>query len=174
MSVEGAIVGGLIGGAAMIAVLYAMIWMMPEQMKMNLLLILGTMAVPVGAMAYVVGLMMHAMMSVGFGLIHGAILAAFDVDSVGVGIGLGVLFGFGHALVVGMMLGIMPLMHPRMRPLQGKLLPAMAGISPAPGEELLDPPGFFALNYPPLTVVGFLMLHLMFGVIVGAFYGAFA
>jgi hypothetical protein len=174
MSIEAAVIGGLIGGAAMIAVLYSMIWMMPSQMKMNLLLLLGTMAVPVGATAYVVGLMMHGMMSVAFGLIHGGILEASGVESVGAGIGIGVLFGFVHALVVGVVFGMMPLLHPRMRPLHGKLLPAMAALSPAPEEELLDPPGFFGLNYPPLTVMGFFMLHIMFGIIVGATYGGLA
>lgn len=174
MSVEGAVVGGLIGGAAMVAVLYSMNWMLPEQMKMNLLLILGAMVVPIGAMAYVVGLMIHAMMSIAFGLIHGGILEASGVDAVGAGIGLGVLLGFVHAVIVGMALGMMPLVHPRMRPLQGKLLPAMVGVSPAPEEEVLDPPGFFGLNYPPLTVMGFFMLHIMYGLIVGASYGALA
>ena len=41
-------------------------------------------------------------------------------------------------------------------------------------QELLDPPGFYALGYPPMTALGFLMLHLVFGVIVGALYGAWA
>jgi hypothetical protein len=174
MNVEAAAVGGLIGGAAMVVVLYLMIWMFPQQMKMYLLLLVGTMFVPAGAAAYAVGLMMHAMMSVVFGLTHGALLAAFDVESVGLGIGLGVLFGLGHAVISGAMLGLMPLVHPRMRPAQPKLVPAMAGLSPGPNEQLLDPPGFFGLNYPPLTVVGFFMLHIMFGLIVGAVYGASA
>lgn len=174
MSVEGAVLGGIIGGAAMVAVLYPMIWLLPQQMKMNLLLIIGTMFVPAGALAYVVGFMVHGMMSVVFGLIHGAVLAGVGVESAGAGVGLGVLFGFVHALIVGMMLGMMPLMHLRMRPEQPKLVRAFVGGAPAPDEELLDPPGFFALNYPPLTVMGFVMLHIMFGLIVGAIYGAFA
>ena len=39
-------------------------------------------------------------------------------------------------------------------------------------QELLDPPGFCALGYPTMTAMGFLMLHLVFGVIVGALHGA--
>ncbi len=35
-------------------------------------------------------------------------------------------------------------------------------------------PGFYALRYPPMTAMGFLMLHLVFGAIVGALYGAWA
>ncbi len=41
-------------------------------------------------------------------------------------------------------------------------------------QELLDPPGFYARGYPTMTAMGFLMLHLVFGVIVGALYGAWA
>ncbi len=174
MDVGAAILGGLVGGGAMIAILYPMMWMMPSQMKMNLLKLLGTMFVPVGAAAYVVGMMMHAMMSVGFGLVHGALLEGVGAESVGAGIGLGVLFGLAHAVITGSMLGIMPLMHLRMLPAKPKLMPAMAGMAPGPDEELLDPPGFFGLNYPMPTVMGFFMLHIVFGLVVGAIYGAAA
>ncbi len=53
-------------------------------------------------------------------------------------------------------------------------MPALAGIEPCPDEELLDPPGCVGLNYPMPTVMGFFMLHIVFGLIVGAFYGAAA
>lgn len=175
MNAGAAIAGGLIGGGAMIAVLYPMIWMMPRQMKMNFLLIVGTMVAPVGATAYVAGLMIHAMMSAAFGVVHGGVLASVGVDSAGAGAAAGALFGLVHATVVGMMLGVMPLMHPRMRSEQPKLIPVFAGDRPPSAEEaLLDPPGFFGLNYPPLTVMGFFMLHVMFGIIVGLTYGALA
>ena len=173
MNFGAAVLGGLVGGAAMIAILYPMMWMIPSQMKMNLLKLLGTMFVPVGAAAYVVGMMMHAMMSVGFGLIHGALLEGVGVESVGAALGLGVLFGLAHAVITGSMLGVMPLMHLRMRPAQPKLMPAMAGIAPGPDEELLDPPGFFGLNYPMPTVMGFFMLHIVFGVVVAGLYAAY-
>ena len=55
-----------------------------------------------------------------------------------------------------MALGILPMMHPRIR-----------------GGEI-DAPDPFALAYPPMTAMGFLKLHLLFGVIVGALYGAWA
>ena len=169
-----AILGGIVGGAAMNSSPSPRIWMSRSQMKMDLLKRLGTMFVPVGAAAYAVGMMMHMMMSVAFGLIHGGVLEGVGADSVGAGLGLGVLFGVVHALITGAMLGVMPLMHLRMRPVQPKLMPALAGIAPGPDEELLDPPGFFGLNYPMPTVMGFFMLHIVFGLIVGAFYGAAA
>ncbi len=172
MSLTPAIVGGLVGGGVMVALLYPAMWMMPRQVKMNFLLIVGTMFVPAGPAAYAVGLMAHAMMSVVFGLIHGGLIEAAGVSSGASGAGLGVLFGLGHGLIAGAMLGLMPMLHPPMRPERPKLVPALAGMAPQPGEELLDPPGFFGLNYPPLTVMGFFMLHMLFGLIVGAFYGA--
>ncbi len=156
----------------MIVVLYMAIWMMPKQMKMNLLLLLGTMVAPVGAAAYGVGLMAHTMMSVAFGVVHGGLADAVDVTSAGQGAAYGAIFGLGHALIVGVVLGMMPMLHPRMRSTQGQLVPALAGGSATPDEELLDPPGFFGMNYPLMTVMGFFMLHVLFGVIVGALYGA--
>jgi len=147
-----AILAGLIGGAVMALILYMGIFMLPKQMKMNLFMMLGTMMLPVGTMAFVMGAMIHAGMSVVFGLIHGGVFAAADIGSAQAAWGL--LFGLVHWAVVGMALGMMPVMHPRMRS----------------GE--IDAPGFYALSYPPMTAMGFLMLRLVFGAIVGALYGA--
>ena len=149
-----AILAGLIGGAVMAAILYMGIFMLPQQMKMNLFMMLGSMMLPVGVAAIVMGAMIHAVMSVVFGLIHGAVFSAADIDSAQAAWGL--LFGLVHWAAVGMALGMLPLMHPRIRD----------------GE--IEAPGFYALSYPPMTAMGFLMLHLVFGVIVGALYGAWA
>ncbi len=128
---EWAILAGLVGGAVMAVILYMGIILMPQQMKMNLFMMLGTMVLPVGAAAFLMGAMVHAGMSVVFGLIHGGVFAALDIDSAEAAWGL--LFGVAHWAVVGMALGMMPMMHPRMRS----------------GE--IDEPGFFALGYPPMT-----------------------
>ena len=161
MDVGAAVLGGLIGGGVMIVLLYMGLLMLPAQMKMNLLLLLGTMVLPVGAAAYVVGLTVHAMMSVFFGIVHGAVLEALSVSSSGEGLWVGLLLGFGHALIVGVSLGMLPLVHPRLQTSQ----------RPKAGEELLAEPGFFGLNYPLMTVMGFFMLHGLFGIIVGVIYG---
>ncbi len=149
-----AILAGLSGGAVMAVILYMGIVMMPQQMKMNLFMMLGSMVLPVGVGAFLMGAMVHAGMSVVFGLIHGGVFAALDIDSAWAAWGL--LFGLAHWAVVGMALGMMPMMHPRMR-----------------SGEIAEP-GFYAVRYPPMTAMGFLMLHLVFGVIVGALYGAWA
>ncbi len=151
---EWAILAGLVGGTVMAVILYMGIIMLPQQMKMNLFMMLGTMMLPAGVAAFAMGAMIHLGMSVIFGLIHGAVFAAADIDSSEAAWGL--LFGLGHWAAVGMALGMLPLMHPRIRS----------------GE--IDAPGFYALSYPPMTAMGFLMLHLVFGVIVGVLYGAWA
>jgi hypothetical protein len=98
------------------------------------------------------------MMSVAFGIVHGAILEALDVTSSGEGLWVGALLGLGHAMVVGVALGMMPLVHPRLRTASRQ------------GEDLLEAPGFFGMSYPLPTVIGLFMLHALFGLIVGVIY----
>ena len=154
MSFDGgaAIGAGLIAGTAMSMLLYMGIAMMPKQMKMNLFLMLGTMFFRDRPMAYVAGAMMHAMMSIVFALVHVAFFTAFDLDTSLAA--WGIVFGVIHWMVSGMGLGMMPTMHPLIR--RGEMAA----------------PGAFALSYPSMTATGFLMLHVVFGVLVGASYSA--
>ena len=155
MEFEGgaAVAAGLIGGAIMALLLYLGIAVVPTQMKMNLFRLLGTMLLEEGTAAYVLGGMVHAMMSVVFGLIHVALYTAFDLESNLAAWGL--LFGVGHWMIVGMALGMMPIMHRGIR------------------SGSIEAPGFYALSYPRMTAMGFLVLHLVYGVLVGVFYTAF-
>jgi hypothetical protein len=149
----GAAIGaGLIGGAVMSVLLYMGIAMMPRQMKMNLFLMLGTMAFNGGSTAYVAGVMVHAMMSVVFGVVHVALYDAFGLESALVA--WGVLFGVAHWVFSGVGLAMVPAMHPAMR--RGDM----------------DAPGAFATGHPPMTAMGFFMLHVLFGIVVGASYTA--
>ena len=151
-----AIIGaGLLAGLIMLVPLYMGRAMAPQQMRMDLLRLLGTMtpmrlATP---MAYMAGAMMHAGASVFFAFAHIGIFELTGVNNDLVAWGL--LFGVFHWLIVGMALGMMPLMHPRI----------------ADGE--LENPGPFALAMGPMTAMGFLMLHLLFGVVLAALYEAF-
>ena len=107
----GAAVGaGLLAGAAMSMLLYMGIAIMPGQMKMNLFRMLGTMMFADGSMAYVVGAMMHAMMSIVFALIHVAFFTAFDLETSLAA--WGIVFGLAHWMVSGMGLGMMPMTCP--------------------------------------------------------------
>ena len=156
MSFDGgaAIGAGLIAGTAMSMLLYMGIAMMPKQMKMNLFLMLGTMFFRDRPMAYVAGAMMHAMMSIVFALVHVAFFTTFDLDTSLAA--WGIVFGVIHWMVSGMGLGMMPTMHPLIK--RGDMAE----------------PGAFALSYPSMTAMGFLMLHVVFGVLVGASYSALA
>ena len=97
--------------------------------------------------------MTYGVMSIESALIHVGIYEAVDLESNLVAWGL--LFGFVHYILTGMALGMLPMVHPRIRA----------------GE--LQAPGAYALSYPKATAAGFLMLHLVFGVLVGALYDAF-
>ena len=153
MDFPAAIFAGLVGGAAMTALLYMGILMMPSQMKMNILYMLGSMMFGDRMMIYMSGVMMHAANSIAFALAHVGIYLAFDIDSNLAAWGL--VFGSVHWVISGMALGMMPMMH--------------RGIK----EGTLQAPGAFAMKYPMGTVMGFLMLHLAFGVLVGVFYDVF-
>ncbi len=144
---------GLLGGLAMTAILYMSMAMMPSQMKMNLLHLLGTMMFRPTPVVYMAGAMMHAANSVVFALIHVGIYEALDLNTNLAAWGL--VFGAVHYMISGMAMGMMPKLHAGIR----------AGIVQAPGA--------FAMSYPAGTAMGFLMLHLLFGVLVGVFYDAF-
>ena len=153
MDFAATISAGLIGGAIMAAILYLGIVMMPSQMRMNLFYIIGSMMMRDDEKIYKVGSMAHAVMSIAFALVHVGIYEVVGLDSNLAAWGL--LFGLGHYMVVGAMLGMLPMVHPRI----------------SSGE--LEAPGAFALAYPRPTAVGFFMLHLLFGLIVGGLYGAY-
>ena len=151
----GAVIGsGLVATLAMTAVLYMGIAMMPKQITMNLLYMLGSMVITGKPVVYVVGAMIHIMMGLGFAFAHVGLFHAFDLESNF--IGWGILFGVFHWMLVGMGMGMMKQMHPQMK------------------SGALAAPGFFVVNYPAMTIIGFMMLHLLYGVLVGALYEAWA
>ncbi|MEE9286130.1 MAG: hypothetical protein V3V35_10455 [Dehalococcoidia bacterium] len=149
-----AVAAGAVATLVMTAMLYMGFFMMPRQMPMNLLYMLGTMMTTRTGPAYMAGAMAHAMMGIVFALAHTGIFRAFDVDSDFAAWGL--LFGFVHWLIVGMGMGMIGMMHPLMK--RGQM----------------TAPGPFLTNFPMMTVMGFLMLHLVYGVLVGVLYDAWA
>ena len=154
-NVGATVAAGAVATLVMTALLYMGIVMMPRQMTMNLLYMLGSMVAPANkGAAYMIGAMMHAMMGISFALAHTGVFWALDLDANFAAWGL--LFGFVHYLIVGMGMGMIGSMHPLMK--RGQL----------------QAPGFFVLKYPALTAMGFLMLHLVYGTVVGALYDAWA
>jgi hypothetical protein len=101
---------------------------------------------------YIMGFMMHFGMGVIYAIVHTSLYQAFGLESELLVWGL--LLGAVHWVVASMGMGMMGSMHPRIQD----------------GE--LAAPGAFLKNYPMMSVVGFLMLHLMFGLVVGSVYEA--
>lgn len=146
MNTGKAFIAGVAGGAAM-SVLTALGRMMG--MHANIEMMLGTMVADPGTTAWAIGLVMHLMFS---GLI--ALIYAWGFEHVTHKAGWAVGAGFGviHVVIAGVVMGMIPLMHPRM---------------PNP----VMPPGFFMLNMGIIGPIALLMLHLVYGAIVGAMYG---
>ena len=152
-SIGEAVGAGALATVIMTAVMYMGKYMLPRQMPMDILYLLGSMMSRQKMPAYVMGSMMHAGAGIGFALIHIALFVAFDFDENLWAWGL--LFGAIHWAIMGMMMGMMGAMHPAIR----------AGHVPNPGP--------FLKNFPPMNVMGFLMVHLLYGFLVGVFYEAF-
>lgn len=148
-----ALAAGVLAGLIMLVPMYMGLAMMPNLMKMDMLKLLGTMMMPVSGMTYPIGLMVHLGASIVFALIHVAFFNLFDIDSAFAA--WGILFGLVHAVIAGIGFGMMPIMH--------------KGIK----DGVVDAPGFMTLNLPMATVAGFVMVHVIYGVLVGAFYEAF-
>ena len=143
-----AFLAGVVGGAVMSAIMLMARTVMGMEVKLELLL--GTMiGLQPGTTAWIVGFVMHLMIS---GLIALAYAWAFENVLHRANAGAGALVAIAHILVAGVFMGMMPLMHP--------LVP-----------EVMPGPGFFMLNLGVMGLVAFVMLHLIYGAIVGAMYG---
>jgi hypothetical protein len=153
MDVVAASGAGLLAGAVMSAVLYLTVAIAPGQMRLDLFRLLGTLAFPRGAAVYVCGAVVHAALSVAAGLVYLAVFQRLQLASNLAA--WGAAFGLVHYLLAGMALVVLPEVHPRVR----------AGELPAPGA--------YALKYSPATAAGLLLLHLLYGALVGALYPAF-
>jgi hypothetical protein len=152
-----AVSAGLMGGAVMALVLYLGLAVAPKQVRLDLFYIFGTMLLPRGeaAIAYLAGAVAHAVVSVGLALLYALFFYWIFSEGSNV-VGWGLLFGFIHWVVAGANLGVIGALHPLM------------------ASRELRRPGPFAVNYPKLTTVMLLFLHLVYGLMVGWLYTAWA
>lgn len=125
--------------------------------RIDLPFMLGTLFTESRDRAARIGFLCHLMMGWFFALIYGLAFESSGLDTWW----FGALIGFVHAsFVLSAGLLVLNSMHPRMaRPNQG----------PTPA-RVLEPPGFLALNYGRGTPVVTLVVHLVYGGILGAFY----
>jgi hypothetical protein len=101
---------------------------------------------------YGLGFVVHFTMGVLFAIVYALLFEAFDADPLWL---WGAVFGAVHGVVVGMVFGMMPAMHPRMG-----------------SNGALAAPGPFGINYGAMVPVGVILLHVVFGAVVGGVYDA--
>lgn len=125
--------------------------------RMNLPYMLGTMFTPDRDRAKLVGFLVHLMNGWAFSLLYVAAFHALHRATWW----LGGAIGAAHAafvLTAGMR--ILPGLHPRM---------ASEQQGPTVTRQL-EPPGFLALNYGARTPATVAVAHVVFGLLLGAFY----
>ncbi len=146
MKTQSAFVAGMVGGVVMSIVM----WMARLMgMQMNLEMMLGTMVADPGMTTWVIGFVIHLILSGAIALIYAW---GFEHVTHRAGWLVGAGFGIIHAIIAGMFMGMVPMIHPRM---------------PTP----VAPPGAFLSNMGTMGVVALFMLHIIYGAVVGAMYG---
>lgn len=145
MNILSAVVAGIIGTVVFTAVL-----MMAPRMGMPNMDIVGMLSTMFGKENRVLGWMMHLMMGVIFALIYAFLWSRGILAPTVLG---GLVFGAAHWLIVGMIMGMIPLMHAGIR----------SGAVKAPGLWMTNNGGVKAF-------LGGLMGHMIFGVVVALVY----
>ena len=125
--------------------------------RMSLPYLLGMLVTGDRDKAKVMGVFFHLLNGWAFSLMY---VAAFHAWG-GPAWWKGALIGLVQSLfILGVILPVMPGMHPRMASEHGG--PTIA--------RQLEPPGFLALHYGVQTPVAVVIAHLAFGIILGIFY----
>lgn len=146
MNLSRAFLAGVLGGLIMSLGLFLGRLM---GMEVNIESLMGTLFFEPGALAWTVGLVMHLMLS---GMIAVAYAWGFETVTKRASAGLGAAFAAVHILVAGLVMGaVIPAVH--------RLVP-----------EQMAGPGYFMANHGAMGTVAFVVLHLVFGMIVGALY----
>lgn len=143
-----AFIAGVIGGLVMGIIM--MIAHSTEMTPMNMPMYQGSMMTgEVSSMAWWLGMFSHLIISGLIGLIYAA---GFEYVTHASSWLIGTGFGVIHWLIAGVFLGMMGMMHPLMQ--SGKL----------------DAPGFFAANFGMMSIIAVLVLHIIYGAVVGLIY----
>jgi uncharacterized membrane protein YagU involved in acid resistance len=125
--------------------------------RMSLPFMLGTLVTADRDRAKIVGFVLHALNGWLFAFLYAAAFESGRRASIQRGALIGLVHGL-FVLLVGMPL--LPGLHPR-----------MAGEQRGPtATRQLEPPGFLALHYGRRTPIAVLIAHVVYGIILGAFY----
>ena len=125
--------------------------------RMSIPFMLGTMVTPSRDRAPMLGFMIHLVNGWAFAFVYALAFVSWGRASWWLGGGIGLVHGLAVLTVV---MPLLPGLHPRM---------ASEHRGPEPTRGL-EPPGFMALNYGRRTPVISLVAHVVYGVILGAFY----
>jgi len=125
--------------------------------RMNLPFMLGTMFTPNRDRAKLVGFGVHLLNGWVLAFVYAAAFQSWRLAAWWLGLGIGLVHGLFVLLAIMPML---PGLHPRM---------ASEQRGPEPTRQL-EPPGFLALNYGRRTPLSVILAHLVYGIILGAFY----
>jgi hypothetical protein len=148
MNVFGAIVAGLVGTAV-----FSMVLVMAPRMGMPKMDIVGLLGSMFGGDNRLLGWVLHFMMGVIFALVYAWLWSQGILSPTWLG---GLVFGAAHWLIVGLIMGMLPLVHLGIR--RGKV--------PAPGLWMTKSGGMRAF-------FGGLMGHMVFGLVTALVYSLF-
>jgi hypothetical protein len=141
-----AVAAGVVGGVAMTT----LGWLVRRLgLEMNAEMMLGTVVSSPGLTAWLIGFGMHLMISA---LIALAYAWGFEHVTHRAGAAVGLGFAVIHVVIAGMVMAMIPAMHP--------IIP-----------EQMPAPGPFMANMGAAFVALFAIEHLLYGTIVGAMYG---
>lgn len=125
--------------------------------RMSIPFMVGTIVTPARDRAMVVGYAIHFVNGVLFALVYALVFESLHRTGWLLGAGLGVI----HALfVLSVGMATLPGLHPHM----------VSEYYGPTTNRLLQPPGFFALNYGRRTPIVTLMAHAVYGGILGGLY----
>jgi hypothetical protein len=125
--------------------------------RMNLPFILGTMFTPNRDNAKVIGFLFHIINGWIFSSVYIAMFESLGFSNWFIGAFTGFIHG---VIVMSVFLPLLPGIHPRM---------ASEFQSPTSVRQL-EPPGFFGLHYGIRTPISTIISHVIYGLILGAFY----
>jgi hypothetical protein len=153
MTVWGALAGGFVGTLVLTTGMRTATEL--RLTRIDLPFLLGTAFSSDRVRARAVGYGLHFSAGLVFACIYYAVFRAIDEASWW----LGAVFGLVHALFAGTALVniLLPLVHPRMA----------TPFSGADSTPLLEPPGFLLLNYGASTPVVMVIVHVVYGALVG-------
>ncbi len=164
-----ALLAGLAGTIAMSAMMRATTAMGVTDMP-SMTLIQGTMVTDDVGTANRIGVLTHVVMmgTIVFGIGYTALFTLLGDASVLTG----ALIGLGHGIVAGLAMAMMGSVHPRMTAPTATTRSEGDVLTITAGQATLVEPGIFAKNYGPMTPVGLVLGHVLFGVVVALVYAA--